>query len=39
MEVNEAQKTVLFDPIRKRFNGDLQGAHRHVGAGIQAGDR
>ncbi len=25
MEVNEAQKTVLFDPIRKRFNGDLQG--------------
>ena len=40
MEVNEAQKTVLFDPIRKRFNGDLQGRpHRHVGAGLQAGDR
>ena len=25
MEVNEAQKTVLFDPILKRFNGDLNG--------------
>ena len=25
MEVNEAQKTVLFDPIHKRFNGDLKG--------------
>ena len=25
MEVNEAQKTVLFDPILKRFNGDLSG--------------
>ena len=25
MEVNEAQKTVLFDPIRKRFKGDLHG--------------
>ena len=25
MEVNEAQKTVLFDPIRKRFNGNLNG--------------
>ena len=27
MEVNEAQKTVLFDPILKRFNGDLSGVH------------
>ena len=27
MEVNEAQKTVLFDPILKRFNGDLNGVH------------
>ena len=25
MEVNEAQKTVLFEPIRRRFNGDLSG--------------
>ena len=25
MEVNEAQKTVLFEPILKRFNGDLSG--------------
>ncbi|MGB1573863.1 MAG: UDP-glucose dehydrogenase family protein, partial [Flavobacteriales bacterium] len=25
MEVNEAQKTVLFEPIRQRFNGDLSG--------------
>ena len=25
MEVNEAQKTVLFDPILKAFNGDLSG--------------
>lgn len=25
MEVNEAQKTVLFDPILQRFNGDLTG--------------
>ena len=25
MEVNEAQKTVLFDPILKAFNGDLNG--------------
>ena len=25
MEVNEAQKTVLFEPIRQRFNGDLGG--------------
>lgn len=25
MEVNEAQKTVLFSPILKRFNGDLSG--------------
>ena len=25
MEVNEAQKTVLFDPILKRFHGDLSG--------------
>lgn len=25
MEVNEAQKTVLFDPIRQRFNGNLNG--------------
>ncbi|MBL6645325.1 MAG: UDP-glucose/GDP-mannose dehydrogenase family protein [Flavobacteriales bacterium] len=27
MQVNEAQKTVLFDPILKRFNGDLSGVH------------
>jgi UDPglucose 6-dehydrogenase len=25
MEVNEAQKTVLFEPIRQRFHGDLSG--------------
>ena len=25
MEVNEAQKTVLFDPIRQRFSGNLNG--------------
>ena len=27
MQVNEAQKTVLFEPILKRFNGDLSGVH------------
>ncbi len=27
MEVNERQKTVLFDPLLKKFNGDLSGVN------------
>ena len=40
MRANEAQKTVLFDPIRDHFGGNLAGkADCFVGIGLQAGNR